>query len=134
MPLTSIEKAECRRHLEYINVSDQAHFALGVPAAQESLFMLERALDLLTPEGEQVIRATLSILARIEAQMVDDLELLAVEQVDEIRLREEEQSMLVTQYLKWRADLSNTLGVDPNPFGRKYGAKAQGGINVPVQH
>jgi hypothetical protein len=134
MPLTSIEKADVRRHLEYIGVSDQAHFALGIPAAQEPLFMLERAMDLLTPEGEQVIRATLGILAKIEAQMVDDLELLAVEQVDEIRTREKEQAMLERQYLKWRADLSNTLGVDPNPFGRKYGSKASGGINVSVQH
>jgi hypothetical protein len=133
---TPHEKVRIRHHLGYLNVTSSATFVLGLPQAVETQFIIENAMNLVLPEAETEVRSHLATLDSIEEQMRCDHELLAVEQVGEIKIRHDEQKALDKRYLRWRRGLSNLLGVHPNPFDRRYpGDSLPGaGINVPVRH
>ena len=135
MPFTLFERARIRHHLGYVNVGAVEVYSLGVPAAIETQFQIEGAMDKIMPEAEVIAREHVAYLDKIEAQMVDDLELLAVESIDEIKVNQKEQALLKQQYLYWRAALANCIGSYPNPFDKRYGADgAVGGVNVSVKH
>jgi hypothetical protein len=133
MAFTSEEKARVRYHLGYPNVGLVNTFTLGLPAAIEPAFMLEPAMDRVLPDAEALVRQHLTILDQIESQQVDDLELLAVDKVDEIDIREKEHEQLLGQYLKWQSSLSNIFGVMPNPYDKRFSGRGTG-INIRVLH
>ena len=124
------EKVKIRHHLGYLNVTNAATFALGVPQAIETQFIIENAMNLVLPEAEVEARRHLSILDGIEEQQICDHELLAVTKVGEIDVRGDEQEALDKRYQHWRNALANIMGVIPNPFDKRF----QGGINVSVRH
>jgi len=133
---TPSEKVKIRHHLGYLNVTNSATFVLGLPQAVETQFIIENAMNLVLPEAESEVRNHIAVLNNIEAQMSCDHELLAVTQVGEISIREDEQEALDKRYLRWRRGLGNLLGVYPNPFDRRYPGDSTGGqaVNVPVRH
>jgi len=133
MSFNDHEKSRIRHHLGFINVSSGATFLLGVPGAVETQFMVERAMELVIPAAEDIVRQHVAVLDRIEAQMIDDLELLAVEGVDEIKIRRDEQARLKDEYQYWRRALANDIGINPNPFDKRF-MGMQSGLNMPVQH
>ena len=132
MPFTDEEKARIRAHAGYINVSASQTFVGGVPAALETTFIIEGAMNKVLPEAEPIVRRLLVTLDSIEAQMFEDLELLAIEQIDEIKVRKDEQERLTDRYLWYVNYLCNILGVARNPFDKRF--TDGGGINVGVQH
>jgi len=129
MPLTEQEKIKCRHHLGFLNVAEASTFVLGTPAAVETQFVIEGAMNRVLEAALPELRRQLQILDSIEEQMVADHELLAVEKIGEITLRKDEQEALVRVYDRWRESLANLLGVYPNPWDKR-----GGGINVPVVH
>lgn len=130
MSLTDEEKVKIRHHLGYLNVSAVQTFVLGSPAAVETQFIIEGAMTKVLDAALPEVRRHLVILDQIEAQMVEDHELLAVSQVGEIAVRPDEQQALDLRYQRWRQSLANLLGVYPNPFDKRYGSR----VNVPVSH
>lgn len=137
MALTEAEKVRTRHHLGYLGVAQASTFALGVPAAIETSFMLENAFGLILPQTEPLVRQLLDNLDSIEQQILDDQELLAVDQVDEIKIRSDEYEQLLKRYFYWRNGLANAFGVIPNPFDKRFtswGGPGAGGINITVQH
>ena len=131
MSFTPEEKVRIRHHLGYLNVTASATFALGVPAAVETQFLIESAMDKVLPEAMTLARRLLSILDGIEGQMICDHELLAVAVVGEITLRPDEQEALDKRYQYWRNALANVLGTYPNPWDKRF---ANSGVNVSVSH
>jgi hypothetical protein len=131
MALTEHEKAQIRHHLGYPEVSAISVFQLGIPAAIEPSFMLEGAMDRIRPEAEDITRRKLAALDTIEAQMVGDLELLAVRRVEEIEINTDEMKALRNEYAYWQAALANDFRVPVNPFDFRGQAS---GINVTVRH
>ncbi len=129
--LSEDQKVKCRHHLGYANVANAATFALGAVASLEISFLIERAMDKLLPAGRTQLEQILGILDQIEQQKVDDLELLAVEQVGEISIQVREQVLLDGQYNHWAAALSNLLTVPRNPFDARLAA-AGNSINARV--
>lgn len=129
MPLTEQEKIKIRHHLGFLNVAEVSTFVLGTPAAVETQFVIEGAMNRVLEAALPELRRQLQILDSIEEQMVADHELLAVEKIGEITLRKDEQEALVRVYDRWRESLANLLGVYPNPWDKR-----GGGINVPVVH
>ena len=125
------EKVSIRRHLGYLNVQASQTFALGVPAAVETQFIIEGAMDRVLQEAAGQVRRHLTILDKIEGQMVDDLELLAITKIGEISVRGDEHAALRKQYDYWAQGMANLLGVYPNPFDKR---NSSGGINVRVNH
>jgi hypothetical protein len=136
LSLTDEEKIRVRRHLGYLNVTAVSTFSLGVPAAMQTQFIIEGAMNRLLPEAYDEARRLLTILDGVEQQIVEDQELLAVSKVDEIDIRPDEFKQLVKQYLWWQASLANMFGVPPNPFDQRFSPYGGGGmgINVNVQH
>jgi len=134
MSLSAEERVKIRYHLGYLQVQQSATFVLGIPAAVQTQFMVEPAMDKVLLDAEPELRRHLSILDRIDNQMIDDLELLAVDQVDEIKVRGTEQKELWQQYDRWRHSLANILGIIPNPYDQRLNSAGVGGINARVIH
>lgn len=129
--LTAQEKVSVRHHTGYLNVGEVQTFSLGVPAGVETQFIIEGAMNRVLPAALPKLRQLLGVLDTIEAQMVDDLELLAVDRIDTIDINPDEQKRLVQRYDYWVNALCNVLGLARNPFdARKY--NQQGGINAGV--
>lgn len=129
--LSEQERVSIRAHCGYLNVSAGQTFALGVPAAVETQFIIEGAMNLVLEPALPLIRRILGYCDTIEAQKIDDLELLAVDRLDTIDINQGEQKGLDKQYDYWVNALCNALGVQRNPFDqRKF--NAPGGINARV--
>lgn len=131
MSFTPEEKVKMRHHLGYLNVTQSATFVLGLPQAVETQFIIENAMNLVLPEAETEARRHIGILDSIEEQMVCDHDLLAVNKVGEIEVREDEQEALDKRYHHWRNALANVLGIYPNPWDRRF---SHSGVNVPVRN
>lgn len=136
LTLTIEEKARVRRHMGYLGVQESQTFSLGIPAALQTQFIIEGAMNRLLPESYDEVRRLLAILDGVEQQIIEDQELLAVSKVDEIDIRPDEFKQLIKQYLWWQASLANMFGVTPNPYDQRFVSwgTGAGGINVSVQH
>jgi hypothetical protein len=129
--LTPGEKAQIRYHLGYPNTTRIATFAIGVPTGIESSFILESAMDNIQPEAEILVRKCVAILEKLEAQEVEDQEIMALLKVDEIEFNTKDMNAMIWQATKrWSQQLGNIFGVTPNRFDQR----DQGSINVPVRH
>lgn len=129
--LTDEEKVRIRHHLGYLNVQAAATFQLGIPAAVQTQFVIESAMNKIIADALPKVRQLLSVLDGIEAQMVDDAELAAINRLDTIEINQKEQVQLRDQYDYHRRGLANLFGVFPNPYDQRF---AGGGINATVHH
>jgi hypothetical protein len=126
---TEEEKARIRHHTGYLNVESAQTFVLGSPAAVQTQFLIEGAMQRVLPSGEVQVRRLLGILDGIEGMMVENLELLSVTQVDEIAINPEQMKLYRVEYDRWVAALCNIFGIPRNPFDQR-GASS---INVRVR-
>lgn len=117
--LSEHEKVKVRHHLGYLNVQEAMAFHLGSPASQETMFIIEGAMNRVLAAALPQLRALLSTLDLIEGQMIGDLELLAVQQIGDITVNLEEQRKLRETYDYWVAALANLLGCMRNPFDKR---------------
>jgi hypothetical protein len=133
---TDEEKVLIRHHLGYLNGQLAYTFVLGVPASVQSQFPIEVSMDKLLPEAAPLVRRILGVLDKIEFQGVDDYELLATSQIDEIHVNPDEHKQLFGNhgYMRWRAALANAFGIAPNPYDMRFTGMGTAGINSRVQH
>lgn len=134
MAFSEEEKVQIRHHLGYLNVAQAQTFSLGTPAAVETQFLIEGAMNKVLPAAESKARQMIANCDAVESQMVENQELLVAEQVDEIKVRQDEFEALLKRYHFWRNALANILGVYPNPFDKRFASTGGGGINVRVTH
>lgn len=125
------EKVKIRHHMGYPQVKAARTFFLGYPISAPTSTMIEGSLDQVEPQAEGQLRKLIVTLDAIEEQMTGDMELLAVEAIDEIKIRQDEFEQLLRQYKHWQLAMGNILGVPPNPFDQRF-MGAGGGINAPV--
>jgi uncharacterized protein YdcH (DUF465 family) len=120
----------------YLQVQEASTFVLGVPAATQTQFVIEGAFTKVLPSAEARFRRLLDLMDRVEDQIEDNTENVAVDRVDEIELRKDELTQLIKRYKYWQGSLSNLLGVPPNPFDARpmlgMGYNGGGGINISV--
>ena len=81
--------------------------------------------------AEGLVRDHLVKLGAILGQMVDDHELLAIEKLGEIVIRQDEHNALRREYQFWQRSLGNVFGVEPNFYDQRF---KHSGINAPVIH
>lgn len=136
MSFTAEEKVSIRHHLGYLNVGAASTFALGVPQAVETQFIIEGAFDLVLPEAEHQVRRVVSFLDGIEERLICDLDLLAVNKVGSIEIRQTEMKELRKEYDFWRGALANVFGIIPNPYDKRPYLQTGAGssLNIPVHH
>lgn len=129
MALTDAERVKVRHHMGYLNVGEAFTFVLGAPAAVETTFIVEGAMNRVLEVALPELRRILSVLDQLEEQMIMDHELLAVRTLGEITVNEREQTQLTERYDYWVASLANILGCERNPFDKR---RAVASINVGV--
>lgn len=131
--ITEEEKSRARHHLGYLEVEAAQTFVLGVPAAVQTQFMIEGALNRMTDTGAQRFRELLCRLDQVEAQVFCGIDLADVDKLDQITVNRKRLQELAEYYLIAAEGLANLLGVPRNPFDmRSWLSRAGGGINVPV--
>ena len=123
------EKVKIRHHTGYLNVAAAFTFVLGSPAAVETQFLIEGAMDRVLEVALPEVRRHLQILDSLEGQMVEDHELLAIRSIGEITVNEDEQKKLTGRYDYWVDSLCNLLGCMRNPFDKRLKGR---GLNVSV--
>ena len=135
MSVPEQERARCRHHLGYIQAQATSTFVLGVPAGVQTQFMIEGAWDRLLPSAYPKFVELLDRMDADEAQIDENTENVAVNEIGEIKLRDDEFQQIITRYQHWQGALGNMLGVVPNPFDQRPWLAGGGGrspINVPV--
>lgn len=134
--LSSAEKVKVRHHLGYLNVQEAQTFVLGTPAAVETQFIIEGAMNRVLEEALPEVRRHLQILDTIEDQMVQNLELLQIKKIDTIEVNstgsDREQKQIVKVYDRWVESLANLLGTYRNPFDKRKGSG--GSLNARVSN
>lgn|SRR5208282_699297 len=137
MAISEQDKVRARHHLGYLNVGSASTFVLGIPAGVQTQFTIEGAFSKVLPQAEPLFRKHLERLDKIEEQIEEDTENVAVDSVDEIKLRPDELRQLILRYQYWQGALCNLMGITPNPFdqrlwlGSGYNGGG-GGVNVSV--
>jgi hypothetical protein len=130
---TPEERVKARHHLGFLNVSEVYTFVLGTPAAVETQFAIEGALNRILPEAMPLFRELLAKCDQTEAQRFDNQDSHVASRVGSIELRgREAQTTLAKDYSYWRQALANLLGIYENPFDKREDL-AGGGINVRVE-
>lgn len=134
MPLTDAEKERTRYHLGYLSVSTAASLSFGIPVPQQTLFLVESAMNRVIEASIDRIRRILSIMDGIECQLVDAQPRLAASKLGDLELRLTETDSLEREYARWGYRLANILGVPVYPYAERYqyGAGVKAG-NVPVR-
>jgi len=134
--LTDEERVSIKHHTGYPNANAIQTFVLGVPAAMESLFMLEGAMNAIAPGAEDRCRQTLRRLDRLEMQIEENADALVLTKADEVEFREDEFEKILQRYKYFQGELCNLLGVPgPNPFDARWSQwGGGGGVNIAVSH
>ena len=136
--LSEQTKARIRYHQGYLGVSNAAGFNLGVPAALQTQFMIEQAMQVVLPSAEGKLLEVLDNLDAVEAQIVENMENIAVKKIDTIEVNLDEFTGLITRYKYWQGAVANITGCPPNEFDQRFGGYLSGGgsssINIPVRH
>ena len=130
---TEDEKTRARHHLGYLNVSAASTFSLGVPAAVQTQFLIENALNLILMTAYPQFQKLLCELDRIECQLLGGSDLADVSQVDTIQI----DPMRIEKYGKLykipQQALANLLGIVSNPWDQREWLQGPG-VNVRVNH
>lgn len=114
--VTRDEKARARHHLGYLGVESSSTFNLGVPAAMQTTFMIEGALDRLLPESYAKFKQLLCRLDEIECEVFSGIDLASINKMDTIEINRKRLQELANYYGLARDMLANILGVPANPW------------------
>lgn len=135
MAIAESDKVRARHHMGYVGVQAVATYVLGVPAALQTQFMIERAFTAVLPQSEAKFRSLLDNMDTLEQQIMDDADTLIASKVGEISLRDDEYEKIIQRYEHMRGALGNLLGVPPNPYDMRpwlSGGAGRSPVNVPV--
>lgn len=132
MAFTDEEKVRIRHHMGYLNVSSDQTFVLGVPAAVQTQFMIEGAMNKVLDEAENMVRAHLAELDEIDCQLKSNKGLVEFSSAEEVVINPKSYEKLRQRYWHWQGSLGNLLGCLPNPYDMRFGGRGHSGINVPV--
>lgn len=131
--ITAMEKVDIRRHMGYLNVSEVQTFVLGTPAATETQFLIEGAMNRVLVEAVPRLREYVAELNSIEREKSAARKRMKARKIGNLETNPEEQRDLDREYLLWQGKLADLLGCPPNPFSKAFDG---GGsfTNVPVVH
>lgn len=132
---TPSEKVSIRAHLGYLNVEEAQTFVLGTPAAVQTQFIVEGAMNRILPEAEGLARDTVAKLDDILCQIFGSTENAQVNQIGNIQLRPDAFKEQVRRYRFFQNHLANALGCYPNPYDqREWLGGGDNGVSFRVNH
>lgn len=133
MAFTEDEKVKIRHHLGYLNVEAAQTFQLGIPAATQTQFIVEGAMNRILAEAEPLARKHLERLDAIEEQIMCNIDNVELLKADEVEFNPKAFNRLLDRYRFFQSALANTLGCYPNPYDQRFDGALGGGVNVPVR-
>lgn len=128
--LTEQDKVRARHHLGYLNVEAAQTFTLGIPAAVQTQFMIEGALNRVLPQAIPKLLDLLEKLDCVECELFGGIDLASVNKISEVEVNPKRRRELAGYYKVAQQSLANLLGIVANPFDMR--EWLQGGINVSV--
>lgn len=129
--LAEQDKVRARHHLGYLNVEASQTFSLGIPAAVQTQFVIEGALNRILPQALPKFLEFLDRLDCIECELFGQIDLASITSISEIVVRPDRRKELSGYYQVARQGLANLLGVPPNPYDMRDWVNGDC-INVPV--
>ena len=126
--LTDDEKARVRFHLGFMNTSGATSYQLGIVRQEQTLFLVELAMNILLPQGETLLRECLGICDQTKAKMVMGQDYLVADRVDEVTIRSDHLEVLWKEYKRWVGELATVLGVPTYPWADRQNAVVAGSI------
>jgi hypothetical protein len=128
--LTDIEKNKVRRHLGYPTVNPVPSITIGLPAKIQTAFLVDFALENIRESAIGEVRRLVSILERIELQILEAPERQAARSIGEVTTNPDELRALDDHYLRWVYELAGVLGCPVNANHPKF--SGGGGGRVPL--
>ena len=138
MPLTDAEKQKVAYHLGYLGTSQGFSINLGIPAANQPMFIVFTALEnIITLADADMyvsrIRQIIGIMDNIETKMIAAQDRLSAKTAGEVELNPHETDKLEGEYVRWGYRLADVLGAPPNPYSLRYQVGMSGGNITVVQ-
>lgn len=133
--LNNQEKERARYHLGYLQTQGAASIQFGIPQPLQTLFLVEKAFNIIIAEAVPRVRRILRVMDDIEDQLIESQVRLSAKRLNGIELRDDEPDKLEKEYVRWGYRLANMLGVPVYPYSERY-LRAGGGINagsIPVR-
>ena len=118
--LTEEEKASIRHHLGFMQVAPSTSIFMGFPAATQTSFLVETAMDHIMEAGVGRIRDDIAECDRIECEIKGARFRLQAKSVEGIDLNPQELTQLKTEYTDWAKRLADDLGVPINAYAAKF--------------
>lgn len=135
--LTEDEKARVRMHLGYFSLNSAPAIGLGLPRADQSLFLVEIAMNQIPDTAIGLVRERIAILDNIEQRLVGAMDRMKAEKLGEITLRADETDALEREFVRWATRLADLLACPLNPYSERFRAGAGGGprsMNIAVRN
>jgi len=131
------QRAKIRYLLGYPSVSQMSSsMALGIPQLSNALYLLETNFDRILPEGGAIVLQIVCQLDAILAQMATARSRIRASSIGEIKLNQDELSMLTGEFIRWQRQLADMMACPINPYGEVasfgFAGAMGGGFNVPV--
>ena len=132
MVFSQEEKTRIKYHLGYPVLQLASSVSLGVPAASQTLFMVDSSLEHAPASVAGIVRMLVGRLDAIDARLTEVLGQVRVSQVDSIRLNPTAGDDLERERTRWVNRLANVLGVVVNPYAQALPGSGQAGMTRPV--
>lgn len=113
------DKVRARFHLGYLNVEQAQTFVLGIPAAVQTTYMIEGALNRILPQALDKFIELLDRLDCVECELWGGMDLASVNKIAEIEVNPTRRKELAGYYQVARQGLANLLGIIPNPYDQR---------------
>lgn len=133
MPLTPQERLRCKYHLGYPAELSAASISYGIARPQQTLFLVELALNNLQVDAEDKVRQIVSVLDGIECRLIDAQERLAAKSIEQLTMRPDEPDALEREYYRWGGRLADILGVPFYAYSNRYKPGGQVVQNISVR-
>jgi hypothetical protein len=127
-------KVKIRHHGGYLNVEEAQTFVLGTPAAVQTQFIIEGAMNRLLPEALPLVERLVAELDEMECKIDESFDNVTVNQVGNIQIRPDAFRQQVLRYEAKRNALMQAFGCYPNPYDQRPWLSGGSDINVPVNH
>lgn len=133
MPLTEEEKEKIRRHMGYPGTSTASTLAMGLPTSLEFNHLVEAQMDRLREAAIPIARELIDTMDGLLQAKKEAVDLLAVSQLDTIKIRSDQIDQIDRQYFQWACQLADLLRAPLYPGAEKFKRfLGGGGVNIRV--
>lgn len=133
MALTPEERLRTKYHLGYPSELSAASISYGIARPQQTLFLVELAMNNLQPAAEDKVRQILGVLDGIECRLIDAQDRLAAKSIEQLTMRPDEPDALEHEYYRWGGRLADVLGVPFYAYSNRYKPGGTTVQNIPVR-